>query len=149
MTTSKVRELSVTTPQGEAGTLTKESRHVFAYSTREQQRQVSLTMPLRAETYSETPMLAAFSMNRPEGFLLDRIERAFKHVELDDMALLSITGGNQIGRLRFNQPGRATHGKNAEVGPNHCPAICAERRSAAVILAPSSSFPVKPRSWDK
>jgi serine/threonine-protein kinase HipA len=114
--TSKVRELSVSTPQGEAGTLTKESRHVFAYSTRESKRQVSLTLPLRAETYSDTPMLAAFSMNRPEGFLLERIERAFKHVELDDMALLSITGGNQIGRLRFSEPGKATQGKKAEVG---------------------------------
>lgn len=116
MTKNRVRELIVSTPQGNAGKLTKESRHVFAYDTRAPDRQVSLTMPLRAETYAETPMLPAFSMNRPEGFLLERIQRAFKHVQLDDMALLAITGANQIGRLRYSQPGKQTRGKRAEIG---------------------------------
>lgn len=116
MKTNRVRQLAVRTPQGHSGTLTKESRHVFAYETREHARQVSLTMPLRAETYAETPMLPAFAMNRPEGFLLDRIQRAFKQVQLDDMALLAITGGNQIGRLRYEEPGKATRTKRAEVG---------------------------------
>lgn len=114
--TTRVREWRVTTPQGEAGTLTKESRHVFAYGSREPDRQVSLTMPLRAESYAATPMLPAFVMNRPEGFLLDRIQRAFKHVQLDDMALLAITGGNQIGRLRYTEPNKDRPGKKAEVG---------------------------------
>ena len=116
MTRNRARELSVATPQGLAGALTKESRHVFAYGTRQPERQVSLTMPLRAETYAETPMLPAFSMNRPEGFLLERIQRAFKHIQLDDMALLAITGGNQIGRLRYREPGSAKQAKRAEVG---------------------------------
>ncbi|MGN6316675.1 type II toxin-antitoxin system HipA family toxin [Trinickia sp.] len=116
MTSNRVRELAVATPQGSAGTLIKESRHVFAYGTREPARQVSLTMPLRAETYAETPMLPAFSMNRPEGFLLERIQRAFKHVQLDDMALLAITGNNQIGRLRFSESGKTARGKRAEIG---------------------------------
>jgi serine/threonine-protein kinase HipA len=116
VTTSRVRELIVSTPQGEAGTLTKEARHVFAYSTRKSERQVSLTMPLRAETYAETPLLPAFAMNRPEGFLLERIQRAFRSVQLDDMALLSITGGDQIGRLRYMAPGKAVPRKKAEVG---------------------------------
>lgn len=116
MTTNRVRELIVSTPQGGAGSLTKESRHVFAYSTRDSARQVSLTMPLRAETYAETPMLPAFAMNRPEGFLLERIQRAFKQVQLDDMALLAITGENQIGRLRYMEPGKTAKGKKAEVG---------------------------------
>lgn len=116
MTRNRVRELTVSTPQGDAGTLTKESRHVFAYGTRTPDQAVSLTMPLRAETYAETQMLPAFSMNRPEGFLLERIQRAFKHVQLDDMALLAITGGNQIGRLRYREQGKAPRGKRAEVG---------------------------------
>ena len=116
MRTNRVHRLHVRTPQGQAGTLSKESRHVFSYDTREHARQVSLTMPLRAETYAETPMLPAFSMNRPEGFLLERIQRAFKHIQLDDMALLAITGSNQIGRLRYDEPGKAVTGKRAEVG---------------------------------
>lgn len=116
MTKNRVRELSVTTPQGEAGTLTKESRHVFGYATREPAREVSLTMPLRAETYAATPMLPAFSMNLPEGYLLSRIQRAFKHIALDQMALLAITGENQIGRLSYTVPGAPRRGKKAEIG---------------------------------
>lgn len=111
-----MRELIVSTPQGAAGSLKKESRHVFAYGTRDHACQVSLTMPFRAETYAETPMLPAFAMNRPEGFLLERIQRAFKQIQLDDMALLAITGENQIGRLRYAEPGNARGGKKAEVG---------------------------------
>ncbi|CAB3753761.1 type II toxin-antitoxin system HipA family toxin [Paraburkholderia humisilvae] len=116
MTTNRVRDLLVSTPQGRAGTLTKESRHIFGYTTKDVAREVSLTMPLRAETYAATPMLPAFSMNLPEGFLLARIQRAFKHVTLDHMALLAITGNNQIGRLRYTVPGAARRGKKAEVG---------------------------------
>jgi serine/threonine-protein kinase HipA len=116
MKKNRVRELSVTTPQGVAGTLTKESRHVFGYTTRETAREVSLTMPLRAETYAATPMLPAFSMNLPEGYLLARIQRAFRHIALDQMALLAITGENQIGRLTYTVPGTTRQGKKAEVG---------------------------------
>jgi serine/threonine-protein kinase HipA len=116
MTKNRVRELSVATPQGTAGTLTKESRHVFGYTTREPAREVSLTMPLRAETYAATPMLPAFSMNLPEGYLLARIQRAFKHIALDQMALLAITGENQIGRLSYAVPGAPRRGKKAEIG---------------------------------
>lgn len=73
-------------------------------------------MPIRAETYAATPMLPVFAMNRPEGYLLERIQRAFKHVQLDDMALLAITGSNQIGRLRYEELGRPAQSKRAEVG---------------------------------
>jgi serine/threonine-protein kinase HipA len=119
VTTSKpprVRELMVSTPQGDAGQLTKESRHVFSYSTQDRTREVSLMMPIRAESYAAVPMIPAFAMNRPEGYLLERIQRAFKHVALDDMALLAITGENQIGRLRYAQPGTQQKGRKAEVG---------------------------------
>jgi serine/threonine-protein kinase HipA len=112
----RVKTLRVNTPQGTAGILEKESRHVFAYGTTEPQTEVSLTMPLRRESYASTAMLPAFSMNRPEGFLLERIQRAFKHVRLDDMALLAITGANQIGRLRFEEPGAARHLRRPQVG---------------------------------
>jgi hypothetical protein len=38
--------------------------------------------------------------NRPEGYLLSKIEEAFaKAGGLDDMRLLDIVGGKQIGRL--------------------------------------------------
>jgi serine/threonine-protein kinase HipA len=83
--------------------LEKGSQHVFTYDTADQAAAVSLTMPQRRASYASTPMLPAFTMNRPEGFLLERLQRAFKHVLLDDMALLAITGENQIGRLRYRE----------------------------------------------
>ncbi|MGY2443417.1 HipA N-terminal domain-containing protein [Pseudomonas sp. SDO52101_S400] len=41
-----------------------------------------------------------FDMNVPEGFLADQIKRRMaKHMQVDEMRLLSVIGGNQIGRL--------------------------------------------------
>jgi hypothetical protein len=44
-------------------------------------------------------------MNKPEGYLLSKIEEAFaKAGPLDDMSLLALTGGAQIGRLTYAVP---------------------------------------------
>lgn len=62
-------------------------------------------MPIRAQSYTETVLPSVFAMNRPEGFLLDKIrERLGKFVKLDDMRLLALTGQHQIGRLRYREP---------------------------------------------
>jgi serine/threonine-protein kinase HipA len=127
MTTTRVRALSVDTAQGHAGMLTKESRHVFAYETGDSSHEVSLIMPIRAETYADTPMLPVFAMNRPEGYLLDKIQRAFKHHQLSDMALLAITGENQIGRLRYRVPEKPPRAKRAEIGLTELLRIGSER----------------------
>ena len=83
------------------GTLQKESRFVFNYQTTDQKCEASLLMPLRAESYSDGRLFSVFEMNRPEGYLRDYLRERFgKHERLDDMRLLSLTGGNQIGRLR-------------------------------------------------
>ena len=104
----KVKRLVVTTPQGLAGTLEKESRFVFNYQTTDRKCEASLLMPLRAESYSDGRLFSVFEMNRPEGYLLDYLRQRFgKHETLDDMRLLQITGGNQIGRLRYSEDGRA------------------------------------------
>jgi serine/threonine-protein kinase HipA len=104
----KVKRLVVTTPQGVAGTLEKESRFVFNYRTTDRTCEASLLMPLRAESYSDGRLFSVFEMNRPEGYLLDYLRQRFgKHETLDDMRLLQITGGNQIGRLRYSEDGRA------------------------------------------
>ncbi len=102
---TKTKHLIVSTPEGTAGDLVKESRFAFNYSAREKTREISLTMPIRAESYSSGQLLPIFEMNRPEGYLLARIEEAFaKHGGLDDMDLLSIVGGEQIGRLSYREP---------------------------------------------
>jgi serine/threonine-protein kinase HipA len=50
-------------------------------------------------------------MNLPEGALLEVIRRAIsKVVGDDDLSILRVTGGNQIGRNRFSLPGEAFPG---------------------------------------
>jgi serine/threonine-protein kinase HipA len=100
--TTKIKRLGIGTPQGEAGVLVKESRFVFNYAARESACEISLTMPMRAESYSSGALLPIFEMNRPEGYLLAKIEEAFaKQGGLDDMRLLAIAGTAQIGRLTY------------------------------------------------
>jgi serine/threonine-protein kinase HipA len=50
----KIKQLRVATPQGEAGDLHKQARFVFNYTTTERSGEISLTMPLRAESYVRT-----------------------------------------------------------------------------------------------
>lgn len=101
----KIKHLMVTTPQGPSGDLIKEARFAFNYSAKQTEREVSLTMPLRAESYASGALLPIFEMNRPEGYLLSKIEEAFaKEGGLDDMRLLDIVGGAQIGRLTYERP---------------------------------------------
>jgi serine/threonine-protein kinase HipA len=117
MSDDKIKQLIVSTPQGDSGNLTKESRFAFNYTTEERPREVSLLMPIRAQSYAETVLPPVFAMNRPEGYLLDKIrERFAKHVKLDDMRLLAITGQNQIGRLRYREPEENDEALKAEVG---------------------------------
>lgn len=98
----KIKRLWVDTPQGVSGILDRESRFVFNYVSTERPCEASLTMPIRPESYASQVLPPIFEMNRPEGYLLDRIRQKFaKEGSLDDMALLKITGNNQVGRLRY------------------------------------------------
>lgn len=67
---------------------------------------VSLTMPYRLQSWvSERELHPIFQMNLPEGALREAIRSAFaKVMVVDEIALLRITGGNQIGRNRFSLP---------------------------------------------
>ncbi|CAB3708871.1 type II toxin-antitoxin system HipA family toxin [Achromobacter kerstersii] len=106
MSNAKIKQLEISTPQGESGLLEKESRFVFNYTRPEQNREISLIMPHRAESYADTILPPIFAMNRPEGYLYEKLwERFGKDVQLDDMRLLALTGSNQIGRLRYREPG--------------------------------------------
>lgn len=102
---NKTTRLQVSTPQGGAGLLQKESRFVFNYETADRTCEVSLVMPLRAESYADGALFSVFAMNRPEGYLLDALrERFAKVMPLTDMELLRLTGQNQVGRLRYRLP---------------------------------------------
>ena len=106
MKTARVRRLMVSTPQGPSGCLDKESQFVFNYDRGVQPAcEVSLTMPLRAQSYNANVLPPIFSMNLPEGWLAYNLQqRLAKLGPVDDMTLLAITGQQQIGRFAFQEP---------------------------------------------
>ena len=81
--------------------------YVFAFSPEAAaDAQVSLTMPVRLESWLSRELHPIFQMNLPEGALLETIRRAIaKLVGEDDLSILRVTGGNQVGRNRFSLPG--------------------------------------------
>ncbi len=105
----RVELLHVFVPAGHSGRLAKYGQHSFTYDTGALESgdpavEISLTMPLSAESYSTTPMLPVFQTFLPEGYLKERIhERFAKVLRVDDMALLALSGGNAIGRLRVSR----------------------------------------------
>jgi serine/threonine-protein kinase HipA len=68
------------------------------------ERAVSVTMPVRVESWdSDAGLLPIFEMNLPEGALRERLQRMFGKAtgSFDDLDLLEIVGGSQIGRIRY------------------------------------------------
>jgi len=98
--------LAVWAGEARSGVLTRERRqeYVFAYSADAgTEAQVSLTMPARLESWVSCDVHPIFQMNLPEGALLEAIRRAIaKVVGEDDLSILRVTGGNQVGRNRFS-----------------------------------------------
>lgn len=92
-----------------AGLLARETRGDYTFSYSQQadvQSQLSLTMPLRLKSWQSRNLHPIFQMNLPEGSLLDAIRRAIaKIIGNDDLAVLQVTGGSQLGRNRFSLPG--------------------------------------------
>jgi serine/threonine-protein kinase HipA len=68
---------------------------------------VSLTMPVRTESYSwDDELHPIFRMNLPEGYLLQVLQEEFgPHVGASPIALLSVIGRNMVGRLQVAPPG--------------------------------------------
>ena len=88
-------------------------QYVFAYNpaTEIPGAQVSLTMPVRLESWLSRDLHPIFQMNIPEGALLEAIRHSIaKLAGDDDLAILRVTGGNQIGRNLFSLPGDISPG---------------------------------------
>ncbi len=63
---------------------------------------VSLTMPVRLQSWTDRVLHPIFQMNLPEGAMLIAVRQAIaKIARTDDLSLLKILGGYQIGRNRF------------------------------------------------
>ncbi len=92
---------------GLLGRATDQHRSVFTYDPAAESpaAQVSLTMPVRLESWSSRDLHPVFQMNLPEGALLEAIRRSIaKLAGDDDLTILRVTGGNQVGRNRFSLP---------------------------------------------
>jgi serine/threonine-protein kinase HipA len=98
-----VREIDVTTPVGTSGRLIREAQFAFTYAPdAEMDRQVSVTMPVRSQSYSRGALFPVFEMNLPEGYVRRYvIERLRKQIPVDDMLFLALAGNNGIGRLGY------------------------------------------------
>jgi serine/threonine-protein kinase HipA len=101
-----VSSLAVWVANSRAGILERRSGHkyVFAYDPgAEDLLQVSLTMPVRLESWTSRDLHPVFQMNLPEGSLLEAIRRAIaKVIGEDDLSIIRVTGGNQVGRNRYS-----------------------------------------------
>jgi serine/threonine-protein kinase HipA len=101
--------LTVWAANQKSGILARENGpgYVFAYDAGADARaQVSLTMPVRLASWMSRDLHPVFQMNLPEGALLESIRRAVaKIIGDDDLTILRVTGGNQIGRNRFSLSG--------------------------------------------
>ncbi|MEZ5451784.1 MAG: type II toxin-antitoxin system HipA family toxin [Thiothrix sp.] len=85
-----------------AGRLSASNEHyVFSYR-HDAQEALSLTMPLRHESYGYGQLHPVFQMNLPEGALRETLERmTAKQYGSDDLSLLAILGTYQIGRIAY------------------------------------------------
>ena len=87
--------------------LTKESGYTFSYLRDDfSQASVSLLLPPKQLTFSDSELFPSMDMNLPEGFLLQRIFEMFPKRKLNKMHLLAMMGDNAIGRVGYFLPDR-------------------------------------------
>ena len=100
-------DIDVYTVQNFTGRLTRSgTRHAFTYN-QDAKEALSLTMPLRVESYTYEDLHPVFQMNLPEGHLRETIERyTTKQYGSDDLSMLAILGQNHIGRLGYTLSGK-------------------------------------------
>lgn len=114
----KIKALAVSTPQGPSGLLLRESQFVFNYETQDRNCEIALGMPLRAASYASSQPHPILAMNLPEGNLRQKIKERYgkQFAKLDDMAMLSIVGHDQIGRLTVNDANAPMSRPQAHIG---------------------------------
>ena len=94
--------VDVYTYEKRVGRLQKENvAHHYSYDLNAKYA-LSLTMPIRLETYTYEGLHPFFQMNMPEGGLRLAIEKATaKHYGSNDLTVLALLGNNQIGSVRY------------------------------------------------
>lgn len=97
----RIKQLYIHSTQGYSGVLTRESQIVFNYASAHSDAEISLTMPLRAESYAANILPGVLRQNLPEGYLLHWLYEQFgKTMKMDDFNILALIGRDMIGRVR-------------------------------------------------
>jgi len=102
----KETDLKVFVNTALSGRLSEErDQYIFNYDA-EARDIVSLTMPLRSESWTSKTLHPIFQMNMPEGALREVIKNHFSKIEkMDDMGFLKIIGPYVLGRVKFEDIG--------------------------------------------
>lgn len=105
-----MKELNVWTADRLSGLLSQEGNCIFNYAhDTPDTHAVSLTMPVRLQSYVHRRLHPVFQMNLPEGALLASIKNAIAKIAgTDDLTLLHIVGSSLIGRNRFAAVGETS-----------------------------------------
>ncbi|TYL46860.1 HipA N-terminal domain-containing protein [Marinomonas sp. IMCC 4694] len=96
-------KLEVCISRSPVACLAKESdEFLLNYSSNDPSYFVSLTMPVRAKSYSSNQLFPIFEMHLPEGYLLSVIKKHFsKLAPTDDFGLLALLADRVQGRLSY------------------------------------------------
>jgi len=88
----------------ETGVLSVENeQYIFNYNEKAEDV-VSLTMPIRSQSWTHKELHPIFQMNMPEGALREAIKNAFSKIEkMDEMGFLKILGPHLLGRVKFGK----------------------------------------------
>ena len=82
----------------------EEDKYIFNYI-EDSQDVVSLTMPIRSQSWVDKKLHPIFEMNMPEGALKEAIINSFAKIrKMDDIGLLELIGSYMLGRIKFNSP---------------------------------------------
>ena len=96
-------KLKVFVKQNISGHLSYEDdKYIFNYS-EESKDVVSLTMPIRSQSWVDKKLHPIFQMNMPEGALKDAIINSFAKIQkMDDIGFLELIGPYMLGRIKCN-----------------------------------------------
>jgi len=99
-----MHNLDIYTNSDKAGVLALESnKYVFSYDSNAKSI-VSVTMPVRTQSWTSTKLHPIFEMNLPEGSLKETIKERFsKLTSMDDLGMLKLIGPYVIGRVKYGK----------------------------------------------
>jgi len=81
----------------------EDNKYIFNYA-KSTEDMVSLTMPIRKESWNSSALHPIFDMNIPEGALKEVIKNRFSKIQkMDDIGFLKLIGPYMLGRVKFEK----------------------------------------------